>query len=213
MKKHLFTLLFLITAAGAANAQIGKGHYYIGGNFNYNYDDYGYTNTYTYATGSTIYSNHDISNLQINPDFGFFLSNKWSVGIQPGYSRVAGTETSAYYALNNSGTNSYLYNHKYHNDALSLGVHFRYYCMLTDKIGVFPQFGVTSAHDVNNFKSGSLVVGGNPNIVFFATPKLAVNLGFGNLQYNHDYQTKTNSFNIGLNTNINFGVNYYWGKK
>jgi hypothetical protein len=213
MKKHLFTLLFIIAASVAANAQIGKGNYYIGGNLNYNYDGYGYKTTTTFTEGTTNYQNHGIYAFQLNPDFGFFLSDKWSVGIQPGYSRTGGTETSVYTALPNSGTTSYTYNHKYHADALSLGIHFRYYCMLTDRIGVFPQFGVTTAHDTKDFGSGSLTVGGNPNIVFFATKKLAVNLGFGNLQYAHDYQTKSNSFNIGLNTNINFGINYYWGKK
>ncbi len=213
MKKHLFTLLFIIAVSVAANAQTGKGHYYIGGNFNYNYDEYGYTNTYTFTQGTTVYTNHAISNLQVSPDFGFFLSDKWAVGIQPGYARTWGTETSVYTANVGSNTSNYIYDHHYHTDVLSLGIHFRYYYMLNDKIGVFPQFGIATAHDANKFKSGSLNIGGNPNIVFFATPKLAVNLGFGNLQYIHDYQTKSNSFNIGLNTNISFGVNYYWGKK
>ncbi len=212
MKKILLIILLTTMAAGAANAQIGTGRYYVGGSFNYNYDSYGYTNTYTYTEGTTVYKNHGISTLQINPDFGMFLSKNWSVGIQPGYSRTAGTETSTYTALANSGTTSYVYNHNYHSDAASFGIHFRYYCMLSDKVGIFPQFGVTTANDINNLKSGSLNVGGNPNIVFFATPKLAVNLGFGNIMYTHDYLTKANSFNIGLNTNIGFGVNYYWGR-
>jgi len=213
MKKHLFTFLFIVAASVAAKAQIGTGRYYTGGSLNYNYDGYGFTNTYSFAAGSTVYTNHGISNLQINPDFGMFLSKNWAIGIQPGYSRTGGTETSVYTALAGSGTTSYRYDHKYHTEALSLGIHFRYYCMLNDRVGIFPQFGITEANDINNFKSGSISVGGNPNIVFFATKKLAVNLGFGNILYTHDYQTKANSFNIGLNTNIGFGVNYYWGKQ
>jgi len=212
MKKHLFVLLFLTMAAGAANAQIGKGSYYVGGSFNYNYDGYGYNSVTTYTTGNLYYVNNHINTLQVNPDFGFFLSDKWAVGIQPGYSRNWGTETSTFISTADASSN-YVNVHKYHTDVLSLGIHFRYYCMLTDRIGIFPQFGVTTVHDANDFKSGSLNIGGNPNIVFFATKKLAVNLGFGNLQYGHDYQTKSNSFNVGLNTNISFGVNYYWGKK
>jgi hypothetical protein len=212
MKKNLLFLFLLIMAAGAAKAQVGKGFKYAGGSFNYNYDERGYTNTYTYTQGSTIYVNNHITSFQVNPDFGFFLSDKWAIGIQPGYARSSGTETS-YFTSTVTDVPSYTYAHKYHSDAVSLGVHFRYYWMLNDKIGIFPQFGATTAHDLKEFKSGSLSVGGNPNIVFFATPKLAINLGFGNLLYNYDYQTKTSNFNVGLNTNINFGINYYWGGK
>ena len=212
MKKHLLILFFLVTAAFAANAQIGKGQKYVGGSLNYNYDGYGYTNNIGFTTGTTVYTNNKITSIQFNPDFGFFMSDKWSVGIQPGYARTSGTETSNYYS-NTTPTDNFTKINKYHTDAVSLGIHFRYYWMLNDRIGIFPQFGATTAHDVSNFKSGSLAIGGNPNIVFFATPKLAVNLGFGNVAYTHDYQTKSNSFNFGLNTNIGFGLNYYWGKK
>lgn len=212
MKKHLLILLFMVAAAFTANAQIGKGQHYAGGSFNYNYDGYGYTNNINYLTGTTVYTNNKITSLQINPDFGFFMSDKWAVGIQPGYARTSGTETSNFFSNAGAAENS-TYIHKYHTDAVSLGIHFRYYWMLNDQIGIFPQFGATTAHDLNNFKSGSLTIGGNPNVVFFATPKFAVNLGFGNLAYTHDYQTKSNAFNLGLNTNISFGLNYYWGKK
>jgi hypothetical protein len=98
MKKLLFTFLFIVAASVAAKAQIGTGRYYIGGSFNYNYDGYGYTNTYTYSAGTTVYTNHGISTLQINPDFGMFLSKNWAIGIQPGYTRTGGTETSVYTA-------------------------------------------------------------------------------------------------------------------
>ena len=213
MRKHLLIITMILLSAGVASAQTGKGNYYVGGNFNYNYDGFGYNTTTYFTTGRTFYTNNHISNFQVNPDFGFFFADKWAIGIQPGYSRTWGTETSYYNSYTGSGTTNFTVVDHYHSDAVSLGIHLRYYWMLIDKIGIFPQFGVTTAHDVKYLKSGSLTLGGNPNIVFFATPKLAVNLGFGNLQYQHDYQTKSNSFNVGLNTNVSFGVNYYWGKK
>jgi hypothetical protein len=211
MKKHLLTFSILFIVIGSASAQIGKGAYYLGGSFNYNYDQAGTSNIYSYSTGSTVYTNSHITNIQVSPDFGFFLTDRWAIGLQLGYSRVSGRETNDYIA-NDSTTASYTRSDTYHSDAIGIGVHLRYYWMLNDRIGIFPQFGVTTSNDLNNFNDGTLSLGGNANIVFFATPHLAINLGFGNLAYNLDYLSKTSNFNLGLNTNIGFGINYYWGK-
>jgi len=208
MKRYLFTLLFF-AIVGTASAQVGKGQFYIGGSLNYNYDEAGTSSVISYPQGTTYYNNGKVTNFQISPDFGFFLSNEWAIGIQIGYTRTSGTETSQYLAID-STSQSYTYSHKYSSDALGIGIHLRYYCMFTDKIGFFPQFGVTTSNDLNDFNSGTLSIGGNPNIVFFPTKHLGINLGFGNLAYNMDYKTKNKSFNLGLNTNIGFGLNYYW---
>jgi hypothetical protein len=85
--------------------------------------------------------------------------------------------------------------------------------MITDKFGFVPQFGISSLNNTTYFKYGTLNIGATPNFMFFATSKLAVNLGFGNIGYSLDYQTKDHTFNIGLNDNISFGLNYYWGRK
>jgi hypothetical protein len=54
---------------------------------------------YNYDTGVTQYFNNDIVSFNISPEFGFFLSDKWAIGIQPGYSRVSGTEVSNFYSM------------------------------------------------------------------------------------------------------------------
>lgn len=208
MKKYLLSLLLLVIV-GSASAQVGKGQFYLGGSLNYNYDEAGTTNVYTYSTGSTVYTNYHVTNLQLSPDFGFFISDKWAIGIQLGYTRTSGTEVNQFIASDND-TNSYTLVHKYSSDALGIGIHLRYYWMVTDKIGFFPQFGITTANDLNDFNNGTLSIGGNPNIVFFPTKHLGINMGFGNLAYNMDYKSKTHNFNLGLNTNIGFGLNYYW---
>ena len=85
--------------------------------------------------------------------------------------------------------------------------------MLTDKVAIVPQFGISTAHNLQSFGNGSLVAGVNPYLMFFPTEKLGINFGFGNLAYYFDYKTKGSSFNLGVNNNFTFGLNYYWGKK
>jgi len=96
---------------------------------------------------------------------------------------------------------------------VGMGINVRYYCMITDKFGFFPQMGISSLNNTTYFKYGTLNIGAMPNFVFFPAPQLGVNLGFGNIGYSLDYQTKNHNFNLGLNNNISFGLNYYWGRK
>src|ERR1700743_3283059 len=199
MKKYLFTLL-VFAIIGSASAQVGKGNFYIGGSLNYNYDEAGTSSVISYPEGTTYYNNGKITDFQISPDFGFFLSDKWAIGIQIGYSRTSGTESNTYVA--NDTVSSYYSMDKYSSSALGIGIHLRYYCMFTDKIGFFPQFGITTSNDLKDFNTGTLAIGGNPNIVFFPTKHLGVNLGFGNIAYTHAYKGGANNFNLGLNTNI-----------
>jgi hypothetical protein len=212
MKKHLLTLLAILFFAGASSAQTGKGAKYIGGSFNLNYDEAGYSSNTTFPQGHTQYFNTGILNLNISPEFGFFLNKKWTIGIQPGYSRLSGTETSNYYS-NTTVTDNYSYTRKYHTDVIGLAINVRYYWMLSDKFGIYPQMGISSNHVLNNFLVGSLNIGGSPNVVFFPTQKLGINMGFGNLNYNYNYQTNGTKLNLALNNNFTFGLNYYWGGK
>jgi hypothetical protein len=85
--------------------------------------------------------------------------------------------------------------------------------MLSDKFGFFPEFGVSTVNNTTYFSYGTFSVGATPNFVFFPTTKLGVNLGFGGLAYNLDYKTNDATFHFGLNDNISFGLNYFWGRK
>jgi len=214
MKQKLLALSILFFACiGIASAQTGhKGEYYLGGSLSYDYSTYGSSNTYNYSDGYTIYTTSKLSSYSIRPEFGFFISDKWSIGIQPVYSRSGGTETSNYYSYTTPASN-YVSSDKYHSDVLGIGVHARYYAMITDKFGFFPEFGISTLNNTTYFKYGTFSLGGTPNFVFFPTPKLGVNLGFGGVAYNLDYQTKDSTFHLGLNDNISFGLNYFWGRK
>jgi hypothetical protein len=206
-----YSILFFI-CLGSASAQTNKGEYYIGGSLSYNYNSYGSENTYNYTTGYTNYYVTKIAAFSISPEFGYFVNKKWSIGVQPTYQHNSGTETSDFFSYT-SAAKDYAYTHNYKTDVIGLGINVRYYCMITDKFGFFPQMGITSLNNTIYLKYGTLNIGVIPNFVFFPTPKLGVNLGFGNIGYSLDYQTKNHTVNLGLNNNITFGLNYYWGQK
>jgi hypothetical protein len=213
MKQKLLLLSILLLAfAGTASAQSHKGEFYLGGSLSYDYNSYGSTNTFNYNEGYTIYTTSKITSFSIRPEFGFFISDKWSIGIQPVYSRTSGTETSNFFSYT-TAADDYVSSDPYHNDVVGIGVHARYYCMISDKFGFFPEFGISTLNNTTYFKYGTFSLGGTPNFVFFPTPKLGVNLGFGGVSYNLDYQTKDSTFHLGLNDNISFGLNYFWGRK
>ncbi|MDB5152176.1 MAG: hypothetical protein JWR54_927 [Mucilaginibacter sp.] len=214
MKQHLLILsAFLFTLIGSATAQTGKGNYYIGGSLYYNYDGRGTTTLYTYPTGTIDYTVNNLTTFQFNPEFGYFLSKNWAIGIQPNYSRTSGTETSVFTSNNTNVVANSTSTDNYHFDVVGLTVSLRYYYMLTDKIGIFPQFGLSSQNDLKDFSNGEITLLASPNIVFFATPKLGVNMGFGNVKYATDYHFNNSYVNVGFNNAISFGLNYYWGKK
>ena len=157
MKIRLLILsIFTILIVSSASAQIDKGSHYIGGSLYYNYDGGpGTTTLYTYPTGTTLYTVSGITTFQINPEFGYFFSKKWAIGIQPNYSYSSGTETNAFTSTT-TGINSFTTSDQYHLNIVGLTISLRYYYMLTDKIGVFPQFGISSQNAVKDFGNGEL---------------------------------------------------------
>jgi hypothetical protein len=210
MKKLLLTAIISIFIFGAASAQTGKGHKYLGGSFNFSYDEDGTVQNFNYDSGLTQYYNYKITKFNFSPEFGFFLSDKWTIGIQPGYSRVSGTETSNFFSTTNTAKN-YSFTDKYHTDIIGLAINLRYYCMFNDKFGIYPQMGISSSHLANSFSNGHFAAFAGPNVVFFPSPKVGLNMGFGNLSYQYNYKSRGSFVNASLNNNFNFGVNYYFG--
>ncbi|MFD0765340.1 hypothetical protein ACFQZI_10795 [Mucilaginibacter lutimaris] len=212
MKKLLLTAITSVFILGAAQAQVGKGHKFIGGSFNFSYDEDGTVQNFNFDSGVTQYFNYKITNFNISPEFGFFVGNKLAIGIQPGYSRVSGTETSNFYSATTPASN-YSYTNKYHTDIVGLAINLRYYCMVNDKFGFYPQMGVSTSHVANDFTNGHFAAYAGPNVVFFPSPKVGLNMGFGNISYQYNYLSHSNFVNASLNNNFNFGVNYYFGGK
>ncbi len=212
MKHTLLLSLIFLFFCGAASAQTGSGKFYIGGSMNYSYNSYGSENTYSYASGYTNYYVTKVSTFTMSPEFGFFLSNKLSIGIQGSYSHGSGTESSYYYSYLNT-TDNYVKTDVYSTNVIGVGLDLRYYCMITEKFGFFPQIGFTTLNNTANLNNGTFAIGASPNFVFFPTKKLGVTLGFGNIGYSLDYQTKNHTITAGLDNNLFLGLNYYWGGK
>ncbi|HEK21294.1 hypothetical protein [Mucilaginibacter sp.] len=209
MKKTLLTAILLFSLSTALLAQTGEGYKYLGGSIYFNYNRDGNTTNYTYPTGNVVYTQEHLLNLNISPEFGFFMSKNWALGIQPGYTRASGREVSNFYSNQNSASNFTTVN-SFHTDYIGLAVNLRYYWMFNDKVGIFPQFGVSTSHILNDFSNGGLTIGGTPNVVFFPTPKLGVNMGFGNASYYYNYRSGNTVVNLSVSNSFNFGLNYYW---
>src|SRR5260221_108644 len=120
-KLLLYSLLFFIFL-GSASAQTNKGEFYIGGSLSYSYNSYGSEATYNYSTGYTNYYTTKVGAFSLSPEFGHFLSKKWSIGFQPTYQHNSGTETSDYYSYANSA-NDYAYSNNYSTNVVGIGIH------------------------------------------------------------------------------------------
>ena len=212
MKLKLFLSIFLFFGIiSTVFAQTEKGQTFIGGSLAVNYDGNGTSSYFPYLAGYTQYVVSKTTTIEFKPEFGYFLSKKWSISIQPGYCNSSGTETS-YYNDYNTPTNSYTSADKYNLNMIGIGINVRYYYMFTDKIGLFPQLGVSTSNNIKSLSYGVFTAGGDLNLVFFATPKLGINMGFGNAAYTLAYKTNVSTFNLGLNNSLTLGLNYYFGK-
>jgi hypothetical protein len=210
--KLLLSIIVSIFFVASASAQTGAGKFYIGGNTSYAYNSYGSETTYSYASGYTNYYVTKVGTFNLSPEFGFFITNKLSIAIQGAYSHSSGTESSYYYSYLNSSDN-YVKTDVYNSNFIGVGLDLRYYCMISDKFGFFPQVGFTTLNNTSNLNVGTFAIGASPNLVFFPSKKVGVTLGFGNIGYSLDYQTKNHTVTAALNNNLYFGLNYYWGGK
>lgn len=212
MKQKFFILMLVLLWQHRAWAQFGKGQHYVGGSLTTTFNEAGTSVIYNSNNGYIVYSTGHIFTFTVSPEVGFFISDKWAVGIQPSYSRTSGREVSAYSNFTDV-TKDVKTIDTYHSDIIGLAINFRYYWMLGSRFGVFPQFGIGTSNNATQPRYGTFSAGGSPNLVFFPTPKLGVNMGFGRVAYNLDYQTKENTFNLNFNNNLTFGLNYYWERK
>src|ERR1700761_573636 len=146
LKLLLSSILFLFIIS-AASAQTNDYKFYIGGSLSYNYNSFGSMTTYSYTDGYINYYTTKVGNLNISPEFGFKLTNHWSVGVQPIFQRTSGTESSYYFAYSGTANNTY-YSDNYHTNSLGLGLTVRYYAMISEKFGFFPQFGISTVNNL-----------------------------------------------------------------
>lgn len=78
MKHLLISTAFLISSF-AAHAQLEKGNWLVGGNANFSSSTVGYS----YPSYSL---KEDVTSLAISPNIGYFLLDRFAVGLSPGFS-------------------------------------------------------------------------------------------------------------------------------
>jgi hypothetical protein len=195
----LISTLTLIVFSICAKAQTDKGNVYIGGSVSYNRntaDQSGYSNEHEQA--------------YLTPTVGFFLAKNFSIGLSPQYS----------YSKNISAVflNSGLNVNKNESHLLGGGINLRYYIAIVPRLFFFPEFSSSYMVSIGKSSTESKLsrTSISPNLTFFATKKLALNLTYGAWAYT--YQTnkgnftndKFTNFDFNINSSVALGVNYFF---
>lgn len=179
MKKiNLFVILALLYSL-SGNSQIEKGNWLVGGSVNLT----SYKNEYI-SGDSAIKSELKGRGINIYPTIGYFLSDKFAIGLSPtyGYSETQNTSGSSY----------------------GIGPFARYYLLKPEKvINFLTQVSYTYSEGGNSI-SNSYTVKAGPTIFFNETAALEITLDYinGNNKSEQGSVVKGSSFNIGLGLQI-----------
>jgi hypothetical protein len=159
-------------------------------------------------------------NIAIGEQSGYFVMDNLSVGICMGYDYS--------YSKNDVVPlpNGNIYT-VYHTHTVLPGVFLRYYKMFSPKFGLLGQFQALYAGQFMNRQSNdqTLIMKDQymgfdlnitPRLVYFITNKLAIEGGFGSINYgfrkNMDGNFSTHTAGFALNPNLTFGLSLYFGK-
>ena len=160
-------------------------------------------------------------NISIGEQSGYFVIDNLSVGINMSYSF---SYNKSNMGLAPSGANIYLKSYRHH---ITPGVFLRYYKMFTPKFGLLGQFQALYLMGFINNQSNDAVYAGKdrtmgvdinitPRLVYFATPKLAVEGGFGSIGYNYQRDNNSgltsHSAGFSVNPSLSLGLSLYFGK-
>ena len=213
----LFTVgLLALLLSSSGFAQQHKGKWLVGGTFGSNS-----------RTGTMQYPDvEDKSNLlYVSPRVGYFLSDRWAVGIAPSFSRSFRG----------------LPNHKHETRTVSVAPFIRNYWPVGDKLSIFGELSGSvdrsterinkvngDSTQIENFSSGTTGMGLylRPGIVYFITPKIGIETSIGSLGFSYatmkgkretpertsEMTEKHFGSTVNLNYAFNVGVNFYLGK-
>lgn len=186
--KKIMMIAVMAVAAISANAQV-----YVGGSLGYN------TQKDAVEVGG-ISTDETTSNLSIEPEIGYNLSDNWAVGIKLGYANA------------NGKTNTW-----------KVAPYARYTFVKAGKFSAFCDGGVAwSTIHTNGAKfvgnKNCITIGFNPGIAYEISKKVSLVAHFGDLSYQYTSQktkdvtpetkTTTSKFNLGLDNSISFGAYY-----
>lgn len=215
MKKISIAILFFLSLSSAALAQHLKGKWLLGGNIESS------TRNGTLSNPAVDYKS---SQLTLGPKAGYFLSDRWAVGLAPTFS-----------SANTKGTSDVTKAKSY-----SIAPFVRYYQPIGEKLAIFGELNGISYqtgwnkktnstgelmqhYDYRTYNVGVFV---RPGIVWFVTPKFGLETSIGSLGYGY-YNGKNTietpeetrksteegfSGGLSLSYNFNLGLMFYLGK-
>lgn len=209
MKNSILLLAVLLTLCLYSNAQDKSQKFLIGGHFSLSNSNQESDN-----------SDSKTFSLSISPAVGYFVSERWLIGLKVNYS----------YQKSESSHSDIDYESDFTMNNYLFGPYARYYIPLGEKFKLYTQletlYGINKRND--NDKNGTgepfntdsdrklFSLAFNPGLSFNITKKLLLEAEFGEVDYLYlDYKTdddndytqssKHNSFGISLNT-ISFGL-------
>lgn len=207
--KKLQLLLVAMFAITVAFAQPEKGDIFLGGSLNFN------MGASKASVGSVTAKGPKTLGVGITPRVGYFISNKFVVGVNAGFGLNSSTDKSSAVTVKNSST------------SYGGGVFARYYIMPVEKMGLFFEAAAGVNLGSSRAKAGNVTVDGpnnfgisagiTPGIAVYVSKRVALEANYGFLGYNTNTSTteaggiKTKSTNGGFGLNLNpntfrFGV-------
>lgn len=180
----------------------------------------GANTSYSFQNNETSTSFSEGQNFTINSDVGFFINDKWAMGVSLGVqgSRHINEQGQMPDSFFNSKRNSITY---------GLGWQLRYYKpIIENKLFLFAQFdtgfGIGNTRNQTITEQGTFdtrskfqefSLGISPNLAYFISPKLAIEIGLAGLNGTYQWEEDGSrfTFNGGINIfNPRFGFRYYW---
>lgn len=162
--KHIFLSFFLLTITGFAFGQLTKGHWLVGGSGRFNT----YKNEIISSVSTT---NGKYTQIDISPTIGYFLADKFAVGLKTTITSIKGDFTVVG-GVGTGGSNTQRY---------SLGLFSRYYFLEKEKqtnvlVDVNYQTGIIRGFGKGTINSFSILTG--PVIYFNSSVGIEFLVGY-----------------------------------
>ncbi len=222
MKKILLTTVTIFTIA-TGFSQTEKGKKFIGGQFSL----YGNNN----STLDDVNKNTDNSfTFRLIPNIGYFVKDNLAIGGNLYISVSNQDQTHSFINGNLPPTTS-----KINSSTYGIGGFVRHYNKITESFHFFingriaynygmEKTSYSSSSNSTDIKTNTYGLSVAPGLVYFATPKLGIEMSYGSLYYNFSTQKETNSTSpssdshgsgssYGANLNLsafNLGLNYHF---
>ena len=185
MKKSTFFLCLLLLGMQAANAQLNKGNWLVGGNASFSLSNFEANDS-------------KLSALDLSPDIGYFFVDKLATGIRMAYSR-----STTIFGDNPSqpGTENSL-----KSTAYSIGPFIRYYLLPIEKpFNILTELNyqyIRSELEINNLNSSSSF---SNQFSILAGPAIYLNSSVG-IEFLIGYSTAPKNKSTGKSNKVGFGI-------